>query len=270
MNVFDFDDYKLLVRSALGEFPKQGHGQLSRIAERLGVAPTLISQIVSGEKDFTEDQACAVAEHLGFNTKEIYYFVLLVQHSRAGHSLRKVLSKQILEFKKDSVQLKGHFTAAQEMSYSQQAAFYSDWVFSAVHALSSIPGCDSAKSFHTKLGAPLNRIVSAVDFLLQTGLCVKRDGKIEVGPNSTFVPSDSPLAIRHHQNWRQKALEVMDQGSEDDFFYTGSMTISEVDFIAVRRELVKLIKGVSTKIEKTTPQKLACLNIDLFDCARNR
>lgn len=107
----------------------------------------------------------------------------------------------------------------------------------------------------------LNRILG---FLIETGLCVERGSKVEIGPANTHVESHSPFVFQHHKNWRIKALEKHNRLDVDDLMYTAPFTISEKDLASFREEAIKLIQKLVKVAGRTTNERLACLNLDLF------
>lgn len=126
MDLFEHTDYRLVIRDQFKEFPKGGYGQSSKLAQRIGVNSTLISQILNGTKNLTEDQAYLVGDYFSFNLKESYYFVLLVQWERAGsQKLKNLLMTQIQEKQMEAKRVKGRIQAEGKLSFSEQAVYYS-------------------------------------------------------------------------------------------------------------------------------------------------
>lgn len=78
-SIFSFDDYKDFVRNRIKTMPRQGHGEMSRIAKALRMHPTRVSHIFNGEMNLTGEQACDLAKHLGLSDLEADYFLALVQ-----------------------------------------------------------------------------------------------------------------------------------------------------------------------------------------------
>ena len=84
MDIFAHDDYKAAIRGFVGSLPKQGRGELGRIARAIRIHPTLISQILNGSKHLTLEQACVLAEYMGLKEADSDYFLGLIEHERAG------------------------------------------------------------------------------------------------------------------------------------------------------------------------------------------
>ncbi len=61
-----------------------GRGSRAKLAAHLNCKPATISQVLSGALDFNLEQALLVSEFIDHTHEEAQYFLLLVQHSRAG------------------------------------------------------------------------------------------------------------------------------------------------------------------------------------------
>src|SRR3989344_2982925 len=96
MDIFLESDYRQIIKKVFHEQPHHGHGQAARLASQLEVNTTLVSQVLSGKKHFTEDQIAKTSEFLGFNKKESYYFLLVAQIQRAtSEDLKELLAFQL-------------------------------------------------------------------------------------------------------------------------------------------------------------------------------
>jgi uncharacterized protein (TIGR02147 family) len=265
MDAFEHKDYRSLIRARIAAYPKKGHGQLSRLASTLGVSSALISQVLGGDKNLSEEQACQAAEHFGFSEPETIYFLTLVQLERAGTpSLRRIHESQAALLRENASRVRGRVKPEKELTFEQQAVFYSHWLFTAVHTLSSIPAFQYPDAMATHLRVPLQKVREVATWLVEHSLCVEKDGKLLLGPASTMTDRDSLLASRHHANWRQRALETMSRFSPQDFFFTASFSISERDYSEFRKQLVQLIDGLAKRVGETTPEELAVINVDFF------
>jgi len=265
MDVFEFDDYRALVRTRIGNMPKNGFGQLSRLARHIGVNATLVSQILAGNKNLTEEQAHRAAEFLDLTEPETIFFLLLVQRERAGtHALKTLYGKQLDERRRSARRVRGRITTDIELSATEQAVYYSDWLYTAVHTLSSIERFATVDAIAECLGVSRARIANVATWLVEHGLCLAKGDRIAIGPRITYVDRDSPLAARHHTNWRLRAIEQMQQPSAEDFFFTAPFSISADDYRRIRDELSRIAGKVARTVEKTDPEMMVTISIDLF------
>lgn len=265
MDVYVIEDYRQLIRGLIESKPKQGYGQLTRLATHIGVNPTYLSQILSGLKNLSDDQGYLAAEFFGLNERETFYFLLLIQKERAGsHQVKKLIDRELKSRQSEAKKLKNRIVTETELTQEAKAIFYSDWAYTAIHALTSIEGYQTVDLIADHLALPRSRVGEIVDWLLRHGLCKEARGRLSVGPATTFVERESPLSTRHHSNWRLKAIEKMQRGAEEDFFFTAAFSVSEKDYQDFRMELVALIDKLAKRVGKSEPERLAAIDIDLF------
>lgn len=265
MDIYDHRDYRALIREKIALLPQKGYGQLGKLARAIGVNATLVSQILNGKKNMTEDQAYLAAGFFDFNEHETAYLLLLVQRERAGgHQLKNFLDQQISAAQKRGRQVKANIRVATELTYEQQAVFYSSWLYAAVRSLTSIEEFQSRDAIAKRLALSRGQVDEIADWLVRYGLCLEEGGCLKIGPAPTYVDRESPLAARHHANWRQKAVEAMGDVSEANFHFTATLSLSRVDQELFRKELAKLVGALAKRVEKTDPELLAAFNIDFF------
>ena len=265
MDLFQETDYRKIIEGLFREGPNRGHGQTSRLARHLGVNTTLVSQVMNGKRHFTEEQAVEVAGFLKLNQKESYYFLLLVQHARAGtDALRAAFAHQIERSQREARQVKGRVSAKKDLSFDEQAVYYSNWLYAAIHTLVSVPGFDQPATIARKFHIDEGFARTLIEKLLEFNLVREENGKLRTGAASTYIGPDSPLVARHHQAWRQVSAQKMAMSPPKDFFFTAPFSIAPEDFDLIRKELVELVGRLYKRVEKTRPSELAALNIDLF------
>lgn len=265
MPIFDESDYRTIIKAMFATKAKFGHGQASRLARAIGANTTLVSQVFAGKRNLTEEQAVKTATFLSFNSKEKYYFLLLVQMSRADdEGVRELLAAQIRKLQDESKSIQGRIAPKAQLSADQQAIYYSNWLYSAVHTLVSIPGHSDALSISQELGFPIETIHPVLDDLLEMGLLVSTSEDLKSGPNTTYLPPGSPFIARHHQNWRQISAYEIHKRTPTDFFFTAPMSISKSDFKIVRAELTEFLSKLYKIVGQTKPEEMASLNIDFF------
>lgn len=269
MSVFDFDDYKIYVREWIKSQPKQGYGQLNRIAKHLNIHSVVVSQIFSGDRDLTLEQACSLGNYLGLSNMEKDYLLLLVQLSRSSSlELSAVLQRQLNKLKKEATNLHKRIKH-EKFSDVAKSTFYSKWYYSAVRLSTDITNQNSIDSIAQKLGLDKSIVAEVLDFLIQNKLVIKEKNQLNVGPQVTHLPANSPLISKHHSNWRLKALQAMDQICEDDLFYTGPMALSKEDAKKIQSKLISLIKENTEIVKQSDSEALFCLGIDWFRFDRN-
>ena len=263
---FQFTDFREFIRYGFSSLPKKGYGQLFKLARHLEVHSSLVSQVMKGEKSFTLEQAIKVASFLNLTGREQEYFLLLVQIERAGtRQLKDFFENQLQALRRANQSIAARRRGTAVFSDEAQAQYYSDWSLMAVWLAVSIKGLSTSESIGKRLGLTRARVETILDFLISVGLCVVTEEGVKPGITSTHLPRNSPLANRHHTNWRLKALAHLDDLSEDDLAFTAPVSLSRKDFEAIRRIILDSIEDVSETVEKSEPEMLACLTIDWFE-----
>ena len=99
---------------------------------------------------------------------------------------------------------------------------------------------------------------------MSTQLCEEALGKFKLGTQHTHVERGSPFLVRHHHNWRVKALEKTESISDEELQFTGPVTLSGQDFKKIREKLVEAISSSLVTVKKSEPEDVAVLLINWF------
>ncbi len=268
IRIYDYLDYKDFVRDFLRNSPKQGRGQLAKFAEVAQTHKATISQVFSGDKHLSCEQAVRIAKYMGLRPKQVTFFILLVDYERAGsEDLRQIYREQIEELRTKNQDLSQRLPKGHELSGEDRAVFYSSWIYSAVRVLSSIPGYQTREQIRKKLNLSDEVVGKAIEFLLRCGLCVERGtGKIAPGLQSTYIESKSPLVVSHHGNWRVKAMEKHPQLSPvDELSFTAPFSLSARDAKKIREILAQSVEKIDGMIAESPCERMFCLNVDWFE-----
>jgi hypothetical protein len=200
---------------------------------------------------------------LGLAELETDYFLGLIQLERAGTTaLKTVVRKQLKRIRDQALELSNRLPQDGLLTEEDKAIFYSNWFYSGIRLMTSIPRFGKQAAIAAQLGLPKGRVAEVVEFLLSRGLCIEEKGEIRVGPSRIHLESTSPHVTRHHTQWRLKALEKQPQMSERDLVFTAPLTVSAQDAAKIRERMVQLIEEVSQTVGRSEPEQLNCLNID--------
>ena len=224
---------------------------------------TFISQVFRGSKELSLEHAAALCDFFGFTEQESEFFVTLVEFSRATTPrLQKLIQNRIDQIRRRAKDLSERLPQDRRLTEVERATFYSNWYYSGIRLAASLPDGTSAEAIAAKLGLPRPLVVHVLAFLLENSLlCGNKDG-FKLGPQRTHLESDSPFINGHHRNWRHMAMTRHDQIGSDELVFTAPLTIARKEINSVRGEIQKLIEQVSGVVATTTPDMLACLNID--------
>jgi uncharacterized protein (TIGR02147 family) len=266
MTIFEHSDYRNYLRSHIRHLPHKGRGELTRIATHLSVNTTLLSQIMSGTREFTPEQTHELSVYLGHTDLETEYFSLLTQHERAGtKSLKTHLQKKLEATKKEAMKLSKRIAHDKTLSTNERAVFYSSWIYSAIHLFTSTNDDGvSLDEMASRFEIPRVKAAEIAQFLTSCGLCVEKSGQYKIGVQSTFLPKTSPFLNQHHANWRVKSFQKIDNIAENEMMYTGQVSLSKKDFNKIREQLVQVLKSAMAVVKDSPADDIACLNIDWF------
>ncbi len=265
MKIFEFVDYKLFIKSFIKYQPKKGRGLVKSIGEYLSIDPSQVSQVLSGSKDFTEEQAILITTFIGLNELEVDYFLTLVKVERAGSKVLKDHYKRRLgQLKESSLNLKERVNQDRILSDYEKSVFYSSYLYSAIRLSTSIAEGQTITDIADRFQISREKASGIITFLVDSNLCAEENGQYTMGTQHTHIERGSPFLPRHHHNWRVKALEKTDSITDQELQFTGPVSISQDDFQKVRELLVDVISKSLDKVKKSDPSEVACLLIDWF------
>jgi uncharacterized protein (TIGR02147 family) len=266
MSLFEFDNYRSYLRDYIKSLPRKGRGELSNIAKHLNINTTLLSQIMSGTREFTQEQAYSLSLYLGHLELEMDYFSLLVQIERAATvDLREHLQRKISAIKKESLKLSRRMTYDKKLSDQERSVFYSSWIYSAVHIFTSLNDKGvTLEEISKRFSLTKTKTAEVLQFLAQAGIVIEKTGRYKPGLQSTFVEQGSPHLLKHHSSWRVKAIQKSEALTDAELMVTGQYSLSKKDFLALREKFTDLVKHISEAIKVSDPEEIVCLNIDWF------
>lgn len=264
MSPFEFDDYKLFLRAHLSSLPKGGRGETNRLALHLGVHPTLVSQVMRGDKHFTPEQMQQACAFFGFNEIDSDILILRVQEARAGtKDLKRYFRRKIDELAKKSQSIGERIKLGNKLSDYERSVFYSSWMYAAVHLFLTIDDGQTLEAISQKFGLPRAKVSEILEFLKSAGLCVSDGTRFQALEVQSHL-SGSPFSGRHLTNWRLQALQKCEQQGRDEFIYSAPFSVSRKDFERIKIRLIHELDAAVKVIKDSSAEDVACLNIDLF------
>lgn len=269
MRIFDHEDYKEFVRETIKTLPNQGRGQITRMSREIGANQGLLSQVFSGPRDLTLEQACAVADFLGLSEAESQYFLGLVQLQRAGTKrLKEATRIRLTELKENAnsvrAKLKGG-KVPQAIPESLQMSYYANWYNMAIALLTWIPEYQTPEAIAERLDLPLKRVRETLEFLVGCGMCEEDGGKY-VSTRTNFINRPAPAMNQFTSSWRLKAVEKLPRFGEFDWSGTTIVVISKKDQKVILDILQDAAKRIVEVVQSSTPEEtVCCLNLDWFE-----
>ena len=266
MSLFEHTEYRHYLRSYIKKLPLHGRGELTKIAQHLGVNTTWISQIMSGSQNLNQEQSHSLSLYLGHNELEMDYFSLLVQIDRASTSaLKDYLKKKLTQLRNESLKISKRLSFEKKLSEQERAIFYSSWIYSAVHIFTSLHEKGvTLDEVSKRFNLGKSKIAEVLQFLVSAGIITEKSAKYQVGVKSTFVEQGSPHLLKHHSSWRLRAIQKSEKLAETELMVTGQYSLSRRDFLHVREKFTEIIKSINQTVSETNPEEIVCFNLDWF------
>jgi uncharacterized protein (TIGR02147 family) len=268
--IFSFDNTLSLLKSWIQAQPKGGRGIPKQMATELNVSTVLISQIISGTRSLKIDHAFKLAKFMTLDEAETNYFLLLVQFDNAENKeYQRYLKTKIVAAQTETLEVKNRVSKDMQLTEEVKAIFYSHWHYSAIRLLTDIPGFQSPRQIANAMQVSLERVNDVLQFLVKNGMCKREAGQFKMAIQSTHLESESPWIFSRQLQWRQKAMQSMEEPSKESLYYTGPMVLSVKDQKWVRERLVELIREISERARNSSSEVPACLVIDWFSFLRS-
>lgn len=265
LNIFDFSDYREFLKAWLEDAKALKTSNLTRLAGAASVHPTFLSHVLAATKELSLEQAALISDYLNLTELEQDYFFAIIQIDRAGNQkLKKYWLNKKQEIEKEKNKLSQRFEKHRQLTYEHRAIFYSSWIYSAIWVSTAIENGQTLNQIAERFHISRNKAEEIVTFLLQTGLCNEDNGLLSIGEAHIHIPNESPLVVKHHTNWRMKAIQKMDTRENSELFFTSPMSIAKKDFDAIREKLNVALKEVVDIAKDSSAEEIVCLNIDFF------
>lgn len=265
MNLFEMEDYKKALGLIMEERRKTQKGLSRKLAEHLSVHPTMISQVMTGTKDFTEEQMILVCEFLGLPKLDSQYLLVLLQQERAGSKKLKDYFQELKEqLRKQALQVSERVHQNKQLTDVEKSIFYSSWLYAATQLITTLERDVSFEDICQKLNLPPARAREILDFLVQTQMVLEKDGYFKSGRVATHLEKNSPFLIKHHTNWRLKAIQAAENLSDQELMYSANVSLSKKDFELLREEFAKLIQRFVDVVKPSPAEDIAQFNLDFF------
>jgi uncharacterized protein (TIGR02147 family) len=263
-SVFDFDDYKryLLAQAGVGK----RKGVRLAMANSLRCQPGHISHVLNGSAHFSPEQGEALSKFFAHTKEERHYFLLLLQKQRASTTaLESYFDDQIQELKRKRLVLTERMGKAHSLSEEDRAKYYSSWIYAAIHIGLSVPALQDKRALSEFFQINPRKVAEVIEFLLAAGLVrEKARGGFEFGPTQVRIGNDSHHIIKHHTNWRNRAVESLEREDIEDLHYSGVFTLSHSDALKVKERLLEEIKACQKVIRDSPGEKIIAFNVDFF------
>lgn len=266
-NIFEHKNPQKALQNCIFSQPKRGRGLIQTLSNHLRISQPQMSQLFRGSKKYTVENAVAIAQYFKWTNEETNYWIALVEWDRAADYItKKYFENKMNEAKNRAQQIADSFGVHYELDDKDKAEFYSSWIYSAVRLYCSLDnGKSKADVFKAFSELYYDEVNKALTFLIKTGLIKKTDDFFVLGESKTFVKRGSPFLKSHVTNWRLRAVDRINQITDDEIIFSAPLSISKKGLSLLRKDLQNLISSLSQNLESYgNAEEVVCLNIDLF------
>lgn len=264
-SIYEFDNYKTFLNTFIEQMPSHGRGVKKKLANALGCQGPFITQVLSGNLDFSMEHAVGIAQFLGMNQSETEHLVLLVSYNRAGtNDLKKLLYQSIEQAREKRKLIKNRMNMKEAIDKESEVIYYSSWHYQAVHMALTIPGLNSREAISQKLKLPLKKVDDVLHFLTEKNLIKKNMSKYEVTDLWLHLDKSSPMISKHHTNLRIKSIQSMDNIQKSDLHYSAIFSCANKDLLKLQEMLLKTLSDFNELVRPSKEEELACFNLDFF------
>ena len=258
--LFHTHDYRQFLKNALSE-----RGMKKGLCEFIPCQSTFLSTVMSGGANLSLEHAIRTAEFLNLSEKESHYFMLLVQLGKAGSkALEAYYLVQIIELQKEQNKISSKIASYETVTLEDQVQFYNSWMYVAIHILCAVPEYQSRKALREYFRLSTKAIDPFVDFMVRNGIIKEKEARLEQGSTRVHLPKGSPFLIKHHANWRMKAIQSFDYEREQDLHYTLVMSLSQKDVERMKQIVFEAISRTDQLLKETGDEVVYALGIDWF------
>jgi uncharacterized protein (TIGR02147 family) len=262
-NIESYEDYKALLK-AMVQNNSHIRGYCSRLAEAASCHPSFISQILNSPIHLTPDHGAGIAAFWNLSQSQTEYFLCLIQLARAATpALRNSLQQTLRELRNKRLQLDLRLSQPKIGSEHAESLYYSSWVWSAVHVLSSIPKFRSEKAIAERLNLSPKQVSETLHRLSGMNLVRKKGGSWEI-QESLHLPRGSQMIVQHLQNWRQRATLSAGDPNPENIHYSAVHSVSRADLEKLRQMVLNFLEHTRDVIRPSPEEELICINLDLF------
>lgn len=267
VNIFDFLGYKQFL-SVFLKMNNSQRGLSKEMAKAAKCQPSYLSQVMrKGSKiQLTPDQAFGISQLLLLSPKERDYFLYLVDFERAStKDLKDMLSEKIRSLQKTSLDIGNMLERPRVENQELLVKFYSSWIYSYAHILTSIPEFQTTESISKKVNLSVEATINLMVELENMGLVNRERGAWVHSGKQLHVDAESVLVGNHHNNWRQQALlDAQLRNSAASIHFSGVYSISKLDFSKIKSQILDCLKNVNLAALNSGTEEVVVYCCDFF------
>jgi len=265
MNLYDYDSYRVYLKDLCSE-PAVQRGFQTRLAKAANCQSAYLSQVLKQKVHLTEDQALHITIELNFTQPETDYFLLLLRIEKAGTvKLRTYLQKELekLRSRQKELSTKVH---TDQILYDEKnlTRYFSSWVPSAIHLLTSSNHYRTIEKISARLRIPLEDTKEALQFLEELGWVEKKKHEYFFKAGNVHIAKDSIFNTSMQLGRRHLVLNSIALKNLNSMHYSSLFTIEQKDYLKLEKMIAEFVQKSSKTIQNSGADDLCCLCVDLF------
>jgi uncharacterized protein (TIGR02147 family) len=264
-NIYLLDHYKDLIIFLLKNSGIKARSTRKSLAEFVGCQVSYVTSVLNDNGNFNQEQIEACARFFHLNPQETQYLMALHSYNRAGsQSLKEYWSNELEKIRKKESNLKDKVSIKGELLQENENIYYSSWMYGAIHVALSLPGIDTVDALAELLMIPTEHCLRILSKLEDFQLVIKKEGKYQLTESLIHLSKDSPNIVKHHTNWRLRAIQSIETRNPNNLHYSASVTLSKEDFKKVKSILSDSIKNSIDVIKDSKEEGIYSLGIDFY------
>ena len=240
-------------------------GVKAKLASHLRIQPAFLSQVLAEKFSLSLEQADLANQFFDHSKEEADFFLLLVSRDRAGtESLRKHFESQIQSTLKKRLLVIERLGRKTEITAEAKGIYYSSWLYAAIHVACTISELQTRQSIAKHFSIPIELAGKILDFLVEQSLLKKIDEKYTTTESWIRLDKESPHIIKHHTNWRQKAIQNFELQTNEDMHYSGVFSMDQKTALKIQDQFLHFIQQQLKMIETAKEEHLYVFSGDFF------
>lgn len=265
MSPFAFSAYRAYLL-ALCEQP-DARGLRSQLSAAAGCQASYLSQALHGRVHLTEEHLAGIAGFLRLKADEAEFLLLLLRSEKAGTpALRALLETQKAKLLARQKNLKHRVGSGPvPMSDADIGLYFSTWIPSAVHLLTSDPAFGAVEKIAERLRLPASKVSETLRFLEKLGLVSHGKKGWAFARGSFHLPKDSPWQSAFQASRRELAARSIALNPRGATHFSTLFTISPEDLKKLEQLTADFVASAHERIHASGTESLAAICIDLFE-----
>lgn len=265
-SIFTYKGYRDFLKAKIAENSHIKAFQ-TKLAAAAGCQKSFISKVLNGPIQLTPDHALGIAQFFNLDADQVEYFLELVQLERANTQALKIRTEtRLSELKQKQNHLARRLKSEEWSSpLEKQTTYYSTWFYAAIHMATGISELQTVKNIAHKLKIPEPVVESALNFLSETDLVHKVQGRWIRSEHAMHLSKDSNLNLVNQVHWRNKSMAAMQNQISTNIHYSGVFTLSEKDFEKLKEMCIRFLEQKRKIVMSSKDEKLTAMCVDFFE-----